>query len=566
MQMNLWLLSLLLAAVACGSEGSSESSPAGNTELDPPLGPSFFPEPNSNSNPASGFEPDLAPDPAPDSDPDLGPDPAPDPAPDSDPNLGPDPAPDPDAGGDNAPGIAPTITNLTIEPNPLNVLSAFVSWTTDQPASSEVQFGVGGFAFRIRDDALVTDHRTLVIGMRAQSDYLIKAVSSNGGGSGQAEGSFTTGALPVYVPQGTLLVNNTERSQPGWTLMNVQVGDGNVGAMSNFPATVVMYDHDGYPVWYFQNGTTNDRGGAVSVDLLDNGNILIGPAAAEPPREVDLAGNIIWEGPNPLGAGGAGALTHHVGKLSNGHYLIQRDVRSSGMSGVTGVQLEELTAQNEVVWTWNLFDFLTPPPTAPRDWCHGNYSTIDIERDEVYVSCRWLGLIKTTYINPTYQWHMAATYNGENMGDVAFNPLASRFTDIHCPEIHDDGTISFFDNGGWNGSINPAPAGTYRSRVLEFAVDQVGKQATLVWEFPGNFDVDPWFREEFYLPWWGDADRLDNGNVLITAGVRGPGSTSHVFEVTKEQGEVVWDFTLPDDHGVYRAERIPTPPLVEPLD
>lgn len=56
---------------------------------------------------------------------------------------------------------------------------------------------------------------------------------------------------------------------------------------------------------------------------------------------------------------------------------------------------------------------------------------------------------------------------------------------------------------------------------------------------------------------------MENGNVLVTAGVRGTESISHVFEVTGD-GEVVWDFTLPPDHGVYRATRI-TPPLIEHL-
>jgi hypothetical protein len=455
------------------------------------------------------------------------------------------------------------VTGLSIEPNPLSVISVYVSWTTDQLSNSEVRFGVGDYGFKITDNTLVTDHEVLVIGMRAQEDYLIRAVSSNSGGSDDAEGSFTTGSLPVFVPEATLLVNDAERSQPGWTLMNVQVGDGNDGAMSDYPATAVMYDHDGRPVWYFQNGDTPDRGGAVSVDLVDDDKVLIGPAAQEPPREVDLAGNILWEGPNPSGTGGEGGLSHHAGKLSNGHYLILRDVSASG---VKGVQFEELTQANEVVWTWNIFDYLTPPAGASGDWCHGNSATIDFARDEVYVSCRWLGLIKTTYNNPQYEYHMAATYNGEDMGDVAFVPEASQFTDIHDPEIHDDGTILFFDNGGWSGMLGSAGEEGYHSRILELEVNEATKDATLVWEFPGDFDVDPWFREELYLPFWGDADRLDNGNVLVTAGVRGPGNISHVFEVTKEDGEVVWDFTLPEDHGIYRAQRIPEPPLVKPVD
>jgi len=71
-------------------------------------------------------------------------------------------------------------------------------------------------------------------------------------------------------------------------------------------------------------------------------------------------------------------------------------------------------------------------------------------------------------------------------------------------------------------------------------------------------------KNDWYQPFWGDADRLANGNVLITAGVRGSGTESRVFEVTKADGKVVWEFRLGPDIGIYRAERI-TPPLVKAI-
>ena len=183
------------------------------------------------------------------------------------------------------------------------------------------------------------------------------------------------------------------------------------------------------------------------------------------------------------------------------------------------------------------------------------------------MSCRWMGLLKTSYENPSYQWHMAATYGAEGGGDVSFTSGPdSQFTDIHDPEIHeDDGTILFFDNGGWDLSGLEGNQMGYQSRAVEYLVDQTNKTAELVWEFPGDFDnLDPWYTTYFYLPFWGDADRLENNNVLITAGIRGPNSRSRVFEVGRD-GVVVWEFQLPVDHGVYRSERI-TPPLIRPID
>ena len=100
---------------------------------------------------------------------------------------------------------------------------------------------------------------------------------------------------------------------------------------------------------------------------------------------------------------------------------------------------------------------------------------------------------------------------------------------------------------------------------MEYRIDEAARTATLVWEFPGNFNVDSWYRDESYQPFWGDADRLENGSVLITAGERGSGTDSRIFEVTREDGQVVWELRLGPDIGVYRAERI-TPSLVRPIN
>ena len=59
-------------------------------------------------------------------------------------------------------------------------------------------------------------------------------------------------------------------------------------------------------------------------------------------------------------------------------------------------------------------------------------------------------------------------------------------------------------------------------------------------------------------------DRLPNGNHLVAAGIRGPTVESRVFEVTKDDRKVVWEFRFPADYGVYRADRI-TPPLVHAI-
>jgi outer membrane protein assembly factor BamB len=94
----------------------------------------------------------------------------------------------------------------------------------------------------------------------------------------------------------------------------------------------------------------------------------------------------------------------------------------------------------------------------------------------------------------------------------------------HAPLELPDGRILIFDNG------NVRPGVTVpHSRVVEIE-PQTG---AIGWEYR-----DPVI-QSFFAPFMGCAQRLDNGNTLITESASG-----RLFEVTP-QGEVVWEFVVP---------------------
>ncbi|MEX1299248.1 MAG: aryl-sulfate sulfotransferase [Desulfotignum sp.] len=144
------------------------------------------------------------------------------------------------------------------------------------------------------------------------------------------------------------------------------------------------------------------------------------------------------------------------------------------------------------------------------------------------------------------------------------------------------GNILVFDNGGWAGygSCHPgSPTGTKNalrdySRVLEF--DPVSLK--IVWQYTPQEAglVHPTDSNRFYSPFISSAQRLPNGNTLITEG-----SGGRIIEVTAGH-ELVWEYISPywgrhfKMNMVYRAYRYPyeyvpqvDPPkevAIEPVD
>ena len=126
-----------------------------------------------------------------------------------------------------------------------------------------------------------------------------------------------------------------------------------------------------------------------------------------------------------------------------------------------------------------------------------------------------------------------------------------------------EGNILVFDNGGWAGYGLPNPGSPTGfnnalrdySRVLEF--DPVTLK--IIWQYTpveAGFEY-PVDCARFYSPFISSAQRLPNGNTLITEG-----SDGRIFEVTPEH-DIVWEFISPywgkkmRINMVYRAYRVP---------
>jgi len=126
-----------------------------------------------------------------------------------------------------------------------------------------------------------------------------------------------------------------------------------------------------------------------------------------------------------------------------------------------------------------------------------------------------------------------------------------------------EGNVLVFDNGGWAGygAPNPGSPNGFNcalrdySRVLEFDPTTL----EIVWQFtPAELGLaQPLDYAKFYSPFISSAQRLPNGNTLITEG-----SDGRLLEVTPEH-EIVWEYLSPywgkrtPMNMVYRAFRVP---------
>nr|MDT0666782.1 fibronectin type III domain-containing protein [Micromonospora sp. DSM 115978] len=77
--------------------------------------------------------------------------------------------------------------------------SAIVTWTTDEPASSQVEFGLTtGYGMSAGTSALTTSHAVTLTGLSCETDYHFRPASTDAGGNlgAGADQLLTTGECP----------------------------------------------------------------------------------------------------------------------------------------------------------------------------------------------------------------------------------------------------------------------------------------------------------------------------------------------------------------------------------
>ncbi len=225
-------------------------------------------------------------------------------------------------------------------------------------------------------------------------------------------------------------------------------------------------------------------------------------------------------------------------------YVINGDIFHATL---TSDYFAEITPDDEVLWTWHTDEHATKLqqfvdvdfPVHDPDWAHVN--TVEI------IGPNAAGDVDDRFREGNLLFSYCAL---DTIGIVDMDSMAivwawgpGELEGQHAPTMLEDGRILIYDNG------------STREWTRVFELDPLTEE--IVW----SYEATP--RESFYSRIYGGAQRLPNGNTLITDSLVG-----RAFEVARD-GELVWEWYGWETHEdepmpFYRALRYP-PELFEEL-
>jgi hypothetical protein len=433
----------------------------------------------------------------------------------------------PDAGADGGPG-GPPITNLTAVQSPDNVLAYTVEFESPVAGRPELTVACAGVEpWTLAGEVEDTRHEVFVTGLVAETSCTFTAALADPTAAAPASLEVEVAPLPAYLPEVEVIVADDGAALEGWTLFNLSNG------REGYAYTVALVDLAGRYRWYYQYpGAWH---GADSPVLRFGRGVLVGGRGI-PITEIGWDGRQVWSGPTG----------HHEVRPSREPgrvYYLTDEAPCNGQTHGAGGIVEWDYEAGEEVWRWFMCEHYTPPADV-ADWSHLNTVVHTLDGEGLIISSRnQNALMRVDRASGTIEWTMGFGGRVEDGfgGDFEMSE-ADRFYQQHDPQVLEDGHLVLFDNG------HPTERPYSRAIEIEYTHDPSGTStASVVWEYRHDPDL--------YTPIWGDADRLENGNTLVTFGRSDAIDRTRVVEVTAA-GEVAWEIAVPLYWGIYRSDRV----------
>ncbi len=360
----------------------------------------------------------------------------------------------------------------------------------------------------------------------------------------------TLEGAPFLYPRG-VTIHNPLRAYQGLNLLVDASRDPALGQ-------VVLLGMDGSDVQVWTSPFSGmDR--AELAEALDNGNVLVhfkDPAlGTEVLVELDWNGTIVWQYTPPVGT----KLHHDFERLANGNTLLLASVTIDdpviGPNPIRDDIVLEVNPSGQVVWEWSTAEHYDELP----------YS--DVERNYMWLASKQqkANIFHTNSVSTLPPNPHEATDPRFAAGNLLLSQRDTNLVFIieratgdmvwsykqavgqHMPYMLDAsfpgaGNILMLDNGGQAGY-------PITSRLWSQALEIDPPSWATTWSYDATNSNLP-RAEAFLTPFMGSAQRLPNGNTLITEATWG-----RVFEVTPT-GAIVWEYILPADKSIYRCIRV----------
>lgn len=320
-----------------------------------------------------------------------------------------------------------------------------------------------------------------------------------------------------------LIAVDPERSAGGYTLFAPQTANGQVFLVDLHGELVHRWQlpqRPGRDAVILKNGNLGYNGNhPESPNLFPGWSVWHGGAFSE----VTPQGEVVWQHTD--------LLHHHDAQwLDNGNLLyttvapLSPELAARVQGGIPGSEAEggviyadvvkEVNRAGETVWEWRSWEHLRPedyPLHSTFERYHWPMTNaVSPGRDgKVILSMRSVSSVIAV-----------SKHTDQVLWRLGHDLVAQQ----HCPSELDNGNVLVFDNG-----ISRPHVSMPFSRVLE--IDPLEQR--IVWQYADS----PGYA--FFTPFMGGAQRLHNGNTLITEANFG-----RLFEVTPA-GEVVWEYINP---------------------
>ena len=370
-----------------------------------------------------------------------------------------------------------------------------------------------------------------------------------------ASGTSTQGAdLPANFPSITTYIYDSNAIGEGYIYLAVASEVEGVGFY------LMILENDGTPVWYKE--LTDDY--SYDFKMQPNGLLTYAQLLHHHPYSGggDAVHMVMDKEFNEIESiqmgNGYIAESHDFQLQPNGHvllfgyYMTQMDLSGLVDGGypnalVSGVVVQELDAERNIVFQWRTWDHYSPEEmswrraTGPEvSQFHLNTINMDIDGNLFIATPDWVKKISRQ--TGEIMWHLGGDENEFTFVGVDPNEAEAYFGGYAFYRL-ENGNVLIYDGGGRMGSGS--------SQVHEYKLDEKNKIAEYVWSYVPDPPIGGWHR--------GNAQRLPNGNTLIGWGGDGSDHGPACTEVAPDGRKVFELFFDDPDIESYRAFRFPLP-------